>query len=168
MVEVGSTLPPEMHFDHCKRSEYIQAVKAKTAPISGDAGMTGTASDYFKFMCMLINREVGANGARVLGAKSIELMFKNHLPDGKGVAEMENKVNSQSFGLMSDSLTIQGMGYGLGGTVPLGDGHQVDDCCLAMPKGSYSWSGIAGTDVIIDPANDLAMLFMTQVRTNRA
>ena len=51
MVECGSTLPPEMHFDHCKRSEYIQAVKAKKAPIHGDAGMTGTAGDYFKFMC---------------------------------------------------------------------------------------------------------------------
>ena len=109
----------------------------------------------------MVNHGVGANGARILGAKSIELMFKNHLPDGKGVAEMENKVNSQSFGLMCDSLTIRGMGYGLGGTVPLGDRHQVDDCCLAMPEGSYSWSGIAGTDVIIDPANDLK-LFCTQ------
>jgi hypothetical protein len=51
LTEVGSTLPAEMHFDHCKRSEFMQAVKAKKAPISGDAGMTGTADDYYKFMC---------------------------------------------------------------------------------------------------------------------
>ena len=90
MTEVGSTLPAEMHFDHCKRAEYIQAVKAKKAPISGDAGMTGTADDYFKFMCMLVNGGTGAGGARILGPKTIELMFKNHLPDGQSVAELEN------------------------------------------------------------------------------
>ena len=112
---------------------------------------------------MLINGGAGANGARILGAKSVELMFKNHLPEGQCILEMENTANSQAFGLMSGSLPIKGMGYGLGGTVPLGDRHQVEDGCLAMPEGSYSWAGIAGTDVIIDPANDLAMLFMTQV-----
>ena len=55
------------------------------------------------------------------------------------------------------------MGYGLGGTVPIGDRHQVDDGVLGMQPGSYSWAGIAGTDVIIDPENDLAILFCTQV-----
>ena len=91
LVEAGSTLPPEMHFDHCKRSNFIKAVKEKKAPISGDAGMTGRADDYFKFMCMLINGGTGANGARILGKKSIDLMFKNHLPEGKTVAAMENR-----------------------------------------------------------------------------
>jgi CubicO group peptidase (beta-lactamase class C family) len=71
--------------------------------------------------------------------------------------------NSAGLAMMSDCLPIAGMGYGLGGIVPIGDGHQVKDGCLAMPEGSYSWAGIAGTDVIIDPANDLAILFATQV-----
>lgn len=106
LVEVGSTVPAEMHFDHCKRSEYIEAVKARKAPISGDAGMTGTADDYFKFMCMLLNGGTGANGTRVLGRKAIELMYKNHLPGGASVGEMENRVNSGSFGLMSDSMPM--------------------------------------------------------------
>eukprot|EP01043_Picozoa_sp_COSAG02_P009706 COSAG02_NODE_332_length_24474_cov_23.190949_16_plen_132_part_00 len=70
--------------------------------------------------------------------------------------------NSGNLALMSDCIPLEGMGYGLGGIVPVGDAHQVVDGCLAMTEGSYSWAGIAGTDVIIDPANDLAILFMTQ------
>jgi CubicO group peptidase (beta-lactamase class C family) len=145
---------------------------------------------------MLINGGTGANGARILGPKTISLMFKNHLPGGKSVPQMENSgaqtalvlqtvhvpnsvmasvhvtykshdimfaANSITFRLMSDSLPLEGMGYGLGGIVPIGDSHPVQDGCLAMPEGSYSWAGIAGTDVIIDPANDLAILFMTQI-----
>jgi CubicO group peptidase (beta-lactamase class C family) len=162
LVEMGSTLPAEMHFDHCKRSEYIKAVKARTAPIAGDAGMTGTADDFFKFTCMLVNGGTGANGARVLGRKTIELMYKNHLPGGASIAEMENKVNSASFGLFSDGFFCSGMGFGLGGAVPIGDRHQVEDGVLAMQPGSYSWAGIAGTDVIVDPENDLAIIFYTQ------
>ena len=98
-------------------------------------------------MCMLTNKGVGANGARILGAKSIELMFKNHLPGGKSIADLENTANSMGFALMSASIPVDGLGYGLGGAVPIGDRHQVQDGCLAMPEGSYSWAGIAGTDV---------------------
>ena len=141
----------------------MQAVKAHKAPISGDAGMTGRVDDYFRFMCMLANRGVGANGARILGAKTLQLMFQNHLPGGASVAEMENTANSVGFGLKSHSLPFDGMGYGLGGIVPIGDKHQVVDGIIAMGPGSYSWAGIAGTDVIIDPENDLAMLFATQI-----
>lgn len=112
---------------------------------------------------MLINRGIGANGARVLGAKTIELMFQNHLPEGKSVLELENRANSKQFALMSDSLHLAGIGYGLGGAVPIGDKHQTVDGVVAMPPGSYSWAGIAGTDVIIDPKNDLAMMFATQI-----
>lgn len=163
LVEVGSTVPAAMHVDHCKRPEYIRDMKAKKAPIMGDAGLTGTTDDYFKFMCMLVNKGVGGNGARILGAKSIELMFKNHLPGGKSIAEMENSHNSLGIPILTHSLPGAGMGWGLGGVVPIGDAHQVEDGILAMPEGSYSWAGVAGTDVIIDPANDLAMMFTAQV-----
>jgi len=162
LVEVGSSGSNE-HVDPCLRSEYVKAVKEKKAPISGDGGMTSTCSDYFKFMYMLANRGIGANGTRVLGAKSIECMFMNHLPDGKSIHEMENRVNSKGFGMQSDALPIKGMGFGLGGAVPIGDRHQVEDGCLAMPPGSYTWSGVAGTDIIIDPKNGLAYMFLTQV-----
>ena len=163
LVEAGSTQPPELHVDHCKRPEFIRACKARTAPVFGDCGMTGRFDDYFQIMCMLVNRGRGANGSRVLGAQTVQLMFQNHLPGGRSIGDLENAANAAAFRGFSDALPIRGMGFGLGGAVPIGARHQVEDGALAVGPGAYCWGGIAGTDVIIDPANDLAMMFATQV-----
>lgn len=43
------------------------------------------------------NGGVGANGVRVLGRKTLELMFMNHFPEGKSWHDMENDANSNNF-----------------------------------------------------------------------
>ena len=45
----------------------------------GSGGLMGTIGDYWRFAQMLCNKGVGANGARVLGTRTVELMTRNHI-----------------------------------------------------------------------------------------
>lgn len=49
----------------------------------GGAGLVSTAEDYERFCLMLMNRGE-LNGLRVLKPETVDLMFKNHLPESLG------------------------------------------------------------------------------------
>ena len=46
----------------------------------GGAGLYGTGGDYLNFLLLFLNPGAGANG-RVLKAKTVELMLRNHIGD---------------------------------------------------------------------------------------
>ena len=106
----------------------------------GGLSLSSTTMDYFKFSQMLLNGGE-LNGVRILGKKTVELMRANHLPEA---------VPSISLG--------SGTGYGLGVSSlinPAASGS-------LSSVGNFGWGGAATTQVLIDPVEDLVLLFFTQ------
>ncbi len=119
--------------------------------LSGAGGMVSTASDYMRFCTMLRNGGV-LDGQRILGPRTVAFMALNHLPGGADLAQM----SPGSAGETSRA----GVGFGLGFARVL-DPTVLGG--LSVP-GEYYWGGAASTAFWIAPAEDLAVVFMTQVR----
>jgi CubicO group peptidase (beta-lactamase class C family) len=118
--------------------------------VSGGGGLVGTAPDYMKFCQMLLNGG-SANGHRLLSPKTIALMTMNHLPAGKELTEMSRSLFTEA--------TYGGLGFGLGFAVVL-------DRAKTMTPGNvgeYFWGGAASTAFWIDPKDEIAVVFMTQL-----
>src|SRR5499426_1931757 len=119
--------------------------------LSGAGGMVSTASDYMRFCKMLANGGE-LDGQRILGPRTLAFMALNHLPGGRDLAHM----SPASAGETSRA----GVGFGLGFACVL-DPAVLGG--LSIP-GEYYWGGAASTAFWITPAEDLAVVFMTQVR----
>jgi CubicO group peptidase (beta-lactamase class C family) len=118
--------------------------------LAGGSGLFGTAGDYVRFTQMLLNCGE-LDGERLLGPKTVHLMTANHLP---GRAELSD-VARQSL----PELVQPGTGFGLGFAV-------VTDPVRAKlpgPAGTYYWGGAASTTFFVDPLDDLALVFLTQL-----
>lgn len=115
---------------------------------SGGGGLVGTGRDYMRFCRMMLNRGT-LDGERLLGRKTIELMTANHL--GGDMASMGQARFSES--------NYEGIGFGLGFSVMLDPARAQ---ILGSP-GEYAWGGAASTAFWIDPAEDLAVIMMTQL-----
>jgi CubicO group peptidase (beta-lactamase class C family) len=112
--------------------------EANTAE-SGGGGLVSTTHDYARFAQMLVN-DGELDGARILRPETIRLMMTNHIGDRGGV-----------FG---------GGGFGYGGRVVT----EAPANGTGEPVGSFSWFGIDGTWMWVDPVNDLAYVGMIQRR----
>jgi CubicO group peptidase (beta-lactamase class C family) len=77
-------------------------------------------------------------------------MTSNHLPGGKTLPELSRSLFSEA--------TYDGVGFGLGFAVAMEPARTL----LPGSSGEYSWGGAASTSFWIDPAEDLAVIFMTQ------
>ncbi len=118
--------------------------------LSGSAGLYGTAADYHRFCQMLLGG--GAHdGVRVLGPRTLRLMAMNHLPGGRDLEEVGAGGPSET--------SRDGIGFGLGFSVVL---DPVRTRGLAS-AGTLAWGGAASTEFWVDPAEDLSVLFFTQL-----
>jgi CubicO group peptidase (beta-lactamase class C family) len=117
---------------------------------SGGGGLVSTAHDYHRFCQMLLNGGE-LDGTRLLGPKTIELMTMNHLPDGQDLSQ-------RALGSFSETAN-DGVGFGLGFamTVDLPRTQNVGSI------GEYYWGGAASTIFWIDPAEDMIVIFLTQL-----
>jgi CubicO group peptidase (beta-lactamase class C family) len=116
----------------------------------GGHGLVSTAADYHRFAQMLL-RQGELDGVRLLSPRTVDLMVANHLPGGVDLA---------TFGwpsLMIENFAGRGFGLGLS---PLIDPVAAKSLST---RGEYTWSGAAGTTFWVDPAEDLTVLFFTQV-----
>ena len=114
---------------------------------SGGGGLVSTATDYARFLAMLIgNGRLGE--VRLLGRKTIELMTADHL--GSGVPR-------------SADLVPPGHGFGLGFAVRTQPGLAP----FPGSVGTYFWGGIAGTTFWVDPAERLFAVLMIQAPLQR-
>ncbi|MER6014375.1 serine hydrolase domain-containing protein [Streptomyces bluensis] len=119
--------------------------------LSGSGGMAATAHDYHRFMEFL-RRRGELDGTRLLSPESVGTLAANHLPDNADL---------RSFGSAPHRLPSNtGVGFGLGVSVV------VDPGATETPssRGTFGWSGVATTTFWVDPARDLTVQFMTQVR----
>ncbi len=116
---------------------------------SGGGGLVSTAHDYLRFCRMLLGGGT-LDGVRVMGPKTIELMSANHLPNGDDLTKWARGTFSET--------TYEGYGFGLGFSVNLGPGPTA----TAGSRGEIAWGGAASTIFWVDPAEDLAVILMTQ------
>jgi CubicO group peptidase (beta-lactamase class C family) len=86
-----------------------------------------------------------------VGRKTLELMTMNHLP---GKSDLSN----MSVSLFSETQNA-GTGFGLGFAVT----QDVSRAMIPGSSGEYYWGGMFSTSFFIDPAEDLHMVFMTQM-----
>lgn len=117
----------------------------QTYPYSGaqtmfstGAGLSGTIEDYAKFCQMILNGGE-FNGKRILGRKTVELMCRNQVKDLRGEI---------GFGLAFDDFRSE---YS----------HE-----SIASEGSLRWGGMFGTDYIIDPKEELILLFYINLQPN--
>jgi len=116
---------------------------------SGGGGLTGTTLDYFRF-CEMLRRGGELDGQRIIGARTLRLMTRNHLPGGRDLA-------STAIGAFSETA-YEGVGFGLGFAMTL---SEVETGTLG--EGDYYWGGAASTIFWVDPHEELVVIFMTQL-----
>ncbi|HWF15337.1 MAG TPA: serine hydrolase domain-containing protein [Acidimicrobiales bacterium] len=130
--------------------EFANRIKRPHPYLSGAGGLVSTTHDYVAFCSMLANGGQ-LDGRRVLGRKTIELMTVNHLPGGATLQD----VAIGGFG----EGGFEGVGFGLGFAVGLGPAATA----MAGSAGEYYWGGAASTAFWVDAAEDLFVVFMTQL-----
>lgn len=157
MNDTGFYIPEEKY--HRLATPYVQTPEGntvytnhdlcitdyKTPPAfeSGGAGLVSTIEDYSKFVKMLMGRG-SANGVRILGRKTVELMATDCLTD------------TQRASLEWDSML--GQGYGNFMRVL----HSPAAAGFNGSVGEYGWDGMLGCYFCIDPKEDLAFLYFVQ------
>lgn len=117
---------------------------------SGGGGLVSTADDYMKFCRMLVNGGE-LDGRRLIAPRTLKLMASNHLPGGQDLTGLSRSLFSEA--------TNVGVGFGLGFAVTF------DPVKAMLPSspGEFYWGGAASTAFWIDPVEDIAVVFMTQV-----
>ncbi len=109
---------------------------------SGGGGLVSTTRDYLRFCQMLLNGGV-LDGHRVLGRKTLELMTADH-----------------TEGLPRASRVLRpGYGFGLDFAVHIAPAESG----LNGSVDEFNWGGLAGTIFWVDPAEELAGLYMIQM-----
>ena len=108
---------------------------------SGGAGLLSTATDYARFLQMMLNGGE-LEGTRLLSRKTVELMTTNHLTD-------------QPF--------RAGQGFGLGFSIV----ENVGARGLPGSKGEFGWGGAYHSTYWVDPQEELVVVYLTQLRPAR-
>jgi CubicO group peptidase (beta-lactamase class C family) len=104
---------------------------------SGGGGLTSTAIDYLRFTTMLVNGGT-LDGARIIKPESVRTMGSNLMPPGVTYRDKN--------------------GYGAAVEVALPGGELPQ----GVPVGTFWWTGIAGTQMWVDPVNKLSAVLMIQ------
>ncbi len=119
-------------------------VRLPTKCPSGGGGLVSTTGDYLRFATMLLN---GGNmdGARLVSPVTIKRMATNAVPR----AWLPLRIGMERYGY----------GFGLGFRVMIDYGRANG---YSSP-GEYGWAGAASTYFVVDPAEDLIIMMMTQM-----
>lgn len=120
---------------------------------SGGGGLCGTAADYMAFCRMLLAGGAAADRTRLISPKTLALMTVNHLPGNREMTDM-----MPATGLFTEA-GYAGTGFGLGFAVNM----NVARTGIPGTVGDYFWGGAASTSFWVDPKEELAVVFMTQV-----
>ena len=117
---------------------------------SGGGGLVSTVQDYYRFCQMLLNGG-SLDGQRIVGPRTLAFMSCNHLPGGADMAAFATGGFSES--------AYEGVGFGLGFA------NKIDPVRNGFPAsvGSFFWGGLASTLFWVDPAEELVVIFMTQL-----
>jgi len=164
MVDTGFSVPDDdldrfaAGYGRNRRKELVlvddpatSAYRRTPTFLSGGGGLVSTGPDYLRFARMLAGGGE-LDGQRVLGRKTVELMGTNHLPGG---GQLRDFALPNGYG----EVGFDGMGFGL--TVAVGLGPAATQSIGSA--GDFLWGGAASTAFWIDPTEELAVVFMTQL-----
>ncbi|MFK7898719.1 MAG: serine hydrolase domain-containing protein [Myxococcota bacterium] len=131
----------------------LSGYRKRPALPSGGGGLVGTADDYMRFAQMLLNQGRVAE-RQLLSPRVLRMMMTNQLPQDTFGARPLAALYGRT--LANDSL---GVGFGLTGSVI------TDSTYTGLPvsEGSFGWGGAASTYFWVDPEEDIAVIFMTQL-----
>jgi CubicO group peptidase (beta-lactamase class C family) len=115
---------------------------------SGGGGLLSTMHDYHRFTEML-RRRGELDGERVLGARTVDFMAMNHLRGD--LTDMGQATWNET--------TFEGIGFGLGVSVVVDPAKAQ----VMASMGEYAWGGMASTAFWVDPAEDMTVIFATQL-----
>ncbi len=106
--------------------------------------MLSTTDDYMKLARTLTLGGTSPEGVKILGRKTIELLRMDHL----------NAEQKQDF----NWDYLKGYSYGLGVRT------LVDPAAAGVPGtvGEFGWCGVLGTWVLMDPEEELTVVYMHQ------
>jgi CubicO group peptidase (beta-lactamase class C family) len=121
---------------------------------SGGGGLISTVGDYYRFCQMLLGGGT-VEGIRIIGSRTLDFMTRNHLPGGVDMTAVATGGFSES--------DYNGVGFGLGFATKL---SAVRNGFPGSP-GSFFWGGLASTLFWVDPAEELVVVFMTQLMPSR-
>jgi CubicO group peptidase (beta-lactamase class C family) len=123
------------------------------SPPNGDGGLHSTASDYAKFIRLLLSGGRAPNGTRLLSEATVELMGRNHI----GTVRVELQPGaiptlSEPFPLGAGRDTF-GLGFQITGA---------HDSAFERAPGSMSWAGLFNTEFWIDPQRGIGGVLLMQ------
>jgi CubicO group peptidase (beta-lactamase class C family) len=90
------------------------------------------------------------DGQRIVGPRTLALMTRNHLKEGRDLTQMASGAFSET--------AYGGTGFGLGFATTLSE-----VASGTLGAGDYFWGGAASTIFWVDPREDLVVIFMTQL-----
>ncbi|KRE64722.1 serine hydrolase domain-containing protein [Paenibacillus sp. Soil750] len=111
---------------------------------SGGGGLLSTIGDYSQF-AQLLAKGGEHEGVRLLSSKTIQLMATNHL----------NPQQLKDFNWQQ----LRGYGYGLGVRVMMDPAVGGSNSSI----GEFGWAGLAGSYMLIDPKEELSVVYMQQM-----
>jgi len=120
----------------------LSTPKVKQPMLSGGGGLNATTEDYFRFVEMLRGKGT-YRGVQIIKPETLDTMLVDEIATG---------VDRKAW--FYDALP--GAGFGLGfGLIPINPADPA--------AGKYfTWSGYAGTNMWVDPVNDITTIFMMQ------
>lgn len=110
---------------------------------SGGCGLVSTVEDYSHFAQMLL-RGGTYNGKRILGPKTVEFMRQNRLSEAQKVCFNWDSLWGYGYGCLMRVLTDQG------------------PATSNASLGEFGWDGWTGNYVMMDPEEDLILLYFIQ------
>jgi CubicO group peptidase (beta-lactamase class C family) len=119
-------------------------------PIGG-GGLASTASDYGRFVRMLLNGGE-LDGARVLKPETVVLMGQNHIGAVSVPAQKSELPRSRDFSFIADGRDKWGLGFLI----------TADHVPGKRSSGSLSWGGINNTYFWVDPSRGIAGVILMQ------
>lgn len=151
--EQFARIAPQFRYDDAAR-EAVPIPKAARHVLgpeydSGGAGMVSCVSDMLAFAQALANGGTGANGARILSPRTVDLMRMNQL----------NEAQMRDF----NWIQMAGYGYGLGvrTMVSPAQGGALSSI------GEFGWGGAAGSYIMIDPDHRLCAFYAQHMLNNQ-
>jgi CubicO group peptidase (beta-lactamase class C family) len=120
----------------------LSTPKVKAPMLSGGGGLNSTTEDYLRFAEMLRGKGT-YRGVTIIKPETLDTMLVDEIASG---------VDRKAW--FYDALP--GAGFGLGfGLIPINPAD-------ATAGKYFTWSGYAGTNMWVDPVNDITTIFMMQ------
>jgi len=142
---------------HRRRSDGSFEVDPNQPPIavtrfSGGGGLASTATDYARFLQMLLNGGT-SGGSRILSAETVALMGRSHIGDvSVHAVKTAMPQRSSDFSFVADGRDKWGLGFLI--TADQREGTR--------SAGSLSWGGINNTYFWVDPSRGVAGVILMQ------